>query len=163
MKLVIWIVVALAVVFGGWRFMQARELASYGIDEAHPFGSFGKLDAMLTGDMHFEKDEAGSDAIPYEDLPEPAHTFRYRDTASGSTVLDKVWLQVAADGRLLSISAWSRPTYTAVATLMYNHWGRITGELPDYSKGQGDFTGQGFRGHWTWAKPGGLLICLAVR
>lgn len=163
MKLIAWIAVALVVVFGGWKLMQMRDLARYGVDRDHPFGTFEKLDATLVGEMGFTKEELPADYVPYPDLPPAAHSYRYIDPQSSGGVADKVWIQVGADGRLISMSSWSRPQYTGTTELMRLHWERVTDETMDLKKGQGDYNGAPFRGRWMWVNPGGFTVCLAVR
>lgn len=158
MKLAAWTLVALALVFGGWKFMEHRELARYGISAATPFGTFEKLDAVLTQDMKFTRVEAPPDVAGFEDMPEVATSYKYLDTAPGGAFPDKIWLQVGADGRLVALTAMSRPSYSAVSLFMRNHWTRVANERLDFDKGQGEGSGPGWRGRWAWGRPAYVMV-----
>ncbi len=162
MKTLAWLVGLTVIGFGIWKYAGYRDVVKYGIDDTHPIGQLSLIESVLVNEMRFTKDEGGSDAIPWEDLPAPSITFRYLDTASGVPA-DKIWIQMGPEGRIISISAWTRPYSTRVYGFMEEHWTRVFGEAPDYAEGQAGSENAKARAKWASNSSNGAFICIAAK
>ena len=163
MKLIAWVGVLAAIIFGIWKYYGHCQLAKYGIAEANPLGEFAKLDSVIRNEMKCTRDEAGSDALLWEDLPPATITYRYMDPQTGAGFPDKIWVQTGADGRVTSISALSQVHYAAVVAFMAYHWERVTGESHSLSDHEDDFENGRIRAKWTHPMEGVYKICMAVK